>query len=696
MEEYTEPLKLAPIAQNDHCCILVEGKLCQKSKYTKVKRRLITPERKQDLLANLAATDWNEVICAPSVHSKVNIYHQKITELLDRHCPERVVKVRSDRPPWITSSIIKLITARDEAFRRGCLSYKFLRSLVQKAVRASKRRYINDKLNSDQNSKAWWDTVKQITNNKSTKPIAEYTVIDGERLSNEQLSTNLNDFYKSVGGDAVYIDSSTVRSQRAALDPVSIGEVKTLLNQLDITKATSHEDYPTWLSKEGKEDICVPVHDIINSMLNSGQYPDFYKRAQITPLPKVSHPKLYKDFRPVSLLFHIGKLCEQVIVNKLKSSVQTAISSSQFAYRPKLGTTDAILQLIDDCTADLDDPDNKYVQMACLDFSKAFDKLQPNIVLDKMRKCGINESLLDILCSFLERRKQCVRVNSCFSKYIDISVGAPQGTKLGPLLWLFYVNDLEVKGFNTVKYADDTTFYKSFGKQTGTTAPAILNTIEWAQQNRMVLNADKTVILNLMFSSRHSCDDPIFVDDDLSIEPSFSVKFLGTHIDNHMTFSEHVDQIISSCNSRLYLLRQLKILGMNSDGLKRYFCANIRSLISYASPAWFFMLSNHDRDRLEKIQRSATRTILPDFSYEDRLEILCLPTVYNFIFELSKTHFTRIADDPEHPLFSRVIKNFSRTSSRNNTVFRPKKCRTQKRAKSFFPFFMSYFNNLRS
>ena len=313
-----------------------------------------------------------------------------------------------------------------------------------------------------------------------------------------------------------------------------------------------------------------------------------------------------------------------------------------------------------------------------------------------MRKCSINESLLDILCSFLERRKQCVRVNSCFSKYIDISVGAPQGTKLGPLLWLFYVNDLEVKGFNTVKYADDTTFYKSFGKQTGTTAPAILNTIEWAQQNRMVLNADKTVILNLMFSSRHSCDDPIFVDDDLSIEPSFSVKFLGTHIDNHMTFSEHVDQIISSCNSRLYLLRQLKILGMNSDGLKRYFCANIRSLISYASPAWFFMLSNHDRDRLEKIQRSATRTILPDFSYEDRLEILCLPTVYNFIFELSKTHFTRIADDPEHPLFSRVIKNFSRTSSRNNTVFRPKKCRTQKRAKSFFPFFMSYFNNLRS
>ena len=229
-------------------------------------------------------------------------------------------------------------------------------------------------------------------------------------------------------------------------------------------------------------------------------------------------------------------------------------------------------------------------------------------------------------------------------------------------------------------------FYKPFGEHTGTTAPAILNTIEWAQQNRMLLNADKTVILNLMFSNRHSFDDPVFSDDYLSIEPSFSVKFLGTHIDNLMTFSEHVDHITSSCNSWLYLSRQLKILGMNTDGLKPYFCANIRPLISYASPAWFFMLSNRDRDRLEKIQTSTTRTILPDISYEERLEILCLPTVCNFIYEIAKTHFTRIADDPEHLLFSRVIKDFSRTSSRNNTVFRPNKCQTQKRAKSFFLF----------
>ena len=119
----------------------------------------------------------------------------------------------------------------------------------------------------------------------------------------------------------------------------------------------------------------------------------------------------------------------------------------------------AILQLVDDCTSDLDIVNNKYVQLGFLDFSKAFDKLQPSIVIDKMRKCGISESLLDILCNFLGQRKQCVKANQSFSDYIDISVGAPQGTKIGPLLWLFYVNDLSLDGYNMVQYADDTTFY---------------------------------------------------------------------------------------------------------------------------------------------------------------------------------------------------------------------------------------------
>ena len=108
--------------------------------------------------------------------------------------------------------------------------------------------------------------------------------------------------------------SSSSPEQQTPLDLLIFGDVKRLINQLDTSKATIQEDFPTRLSKDGKEDICVPKQ---NTTLTTGQYPYHLKRAQITSIPEVPTPKLYRDFRPISLLFHMGKLCEQVIVNKL-------------------------------------------------------------------------------------------------------------------------------------------------------------------------------------------------------------------------------------------------------------------------------------------------------------------------------------------------------------------------------------------
>ena len=170
------------------------------------------------------------------------------------------------------------------------------------------------------------------------------------------------------------------------------------------------------------------------------------------------------------MLFHLGKLCEQVLVNKLKSCIQNFISANQFAYRPKTGTTDAILKLIDDVTSDLDSVKYDYVRRASVNFFEAFDRLQPPIVLDKMRKLGVNGNILDIIADFLQGHKQCVKLNECFSEYVNVFLGAPQGTKLGPILWLFYVNDLELENFSVIKYADDTSFYKAFDKHGGSVA----------------------------------------------------------------------------------------------------------------------------------------------------------------------------------------------------------------------------------
>jgi hypothetical protein len=240
---------------------------------------------------------------------------------------------------------------------------------------------------------------------------------------------------------------------------------------------------------------------------------------------------------------------------------------------------------------------------------------------------------------------------------------------------------------------DDTTFYKAIKEPLlESVSPAVLEAQAWCETNSMILNNDKTVIMNISINYKYTYDEPVFIDNATTILPSTHVKFLGVLIDNHLTFSANVDNILSKCSSRIYLMKQLKMLGVNISGLKTFYCSNVRSILTYASPAWYSLLSVQDQKRLESMQRTATRIVHPNMPYDTRLELLNLPTLANFIETLSQRFFRRISCNPEHPLFKRITINKSRTSTRYNTIYRPKKSRTQKRAKSFFPRFMSFFN----
>jgi hypothetical protein len=267
---------------------------------------------------------------------------------------------------------------------------------------------------------------------------ASKQLIDGELLTPTEFCTKLNAYYAQVGGVALPMTEQLLcvdGETNSCIEHVSLGEIKLYLARLDPTKATSSEDFPTWISRDGKDDICIPLQDIINCMLSTCQFPNKWKRAQITPVPKTSSPTQCKDYRPISLLYHLGKLAEDIIISKMRSRLTDILESTQFAYRPNIGTADALIQFLDDHTRELDKASVKYVQNAFLDFSKAFDCLQPAILIEKMSHYGFNRNTVKLLASFLSSRKHCVKYSDVFSDYVSIEVGSPQGTKVEPILW---------------------------------------------------------------------------------------------------------------------------------------------------------------------------------------------------------------------------------------------------------------------
>ena len=334
-----------------------------------------------------------------------------------------------------------------------------------------------------------------------------------------------------------------------------------------------------------------------------------------------------------------------------------------------------------------------FIQSAALDFSKAFDRLQPAVLNEKMLVYGFNDNVISLVMNFLHNRHQCVSYQGAKSKYLSSTVGASQGTKLGPILWLIYCNDLTVEGFQHIKYADDTTFYKAANNisETALIAPAITATQAWSDSNSMLLNAEKTVVMNTSLSNRHSIDQPLDINQS-TIQPSPSTVFLGVKIDSKLTFNDHINSVTAKCNSRIFLMRKLKVAGLDSQGLKLFYLTNIRSIVCYASPAWVTILSKKNKDKLEGIQRTCTKVIYPDHSYEKRLELLLLPTLSDYMLHLALSHFKKIVANPLHPLHSRIHINRHRRSARLNNEYNPAKARTTKRANSFFNFCMNFFN----
>ena len=535
----------------------------------------------------------------------------------------------------------------------------------------------------------WWSKAKQLIEGPGKSQVQDTYLIEGENMSPTVLTQRLNQYFTTIGGEyetSVFVENSEVERT------VHIGEVKQQLKKVNAKKSTSSEDFPSWISRDFHEELCVPLTDIINTMLRERHYPVMWKRAEVIPLKKVSSPSLCKEFRPISLLYHCGKIAEFFFTKELKKYLIPKIPEYQYAYQKNKGTTDALIYTLDRWTSMLDHKDNAYVEAILADFSKAFDRMQPKILVETLMKLDIPNDLILLANDFLHDRQQCVRLGKHKSSYAPIRVGVPQGTITGPIFWLAFVSTLNAPSpIENIIYADDTTFFWQVNNaeiaQSAIGQLCADYAVSWSSSNGMMLNATKTKVLRLSLKTCYN-NLPTPMLGDTTLECVETGKFLGVTLDNHLLFKDHINETTSKAAKRLFCLLKLKQLGVSVTKLKLFYLAHIRSVLSYAAPAFYHTLSMTSKGQLEKIQNRATRIILPGIdSVTERNNVLDICFLSEFLNHLCAKKFENVLDESNtlHKLLPLKQSNVHRHSVRLADSFIVK-ARTTLRANSFIPY----------
>ena len=324
-----------------------------------------------------------------------------------------------------------------------------------------------------------------------------------------------------------------------------VSELLKLITGLKNGKAPGYDQIGPSLVKEISSVICEPLLHVFNLSLNSGIVPSQLKIAKIIPVYKKGDHSSACNYRPISLLSVFDKLLEQIVYNRLCAYLQVnnILYRYQFGFRRNHSTTAALIEVLDNIYQNLDNH-NKVLGIY-LDLSKAFDTVDHEILLYKLYNYGVRGRAYDWFKSYLTNRCQFTFVNSVSSSVARITCGVPQGSVLGPLLFLIYINDIAnaVPGQKVRLFADDTNLFLT-GNTTSSVVDAANNAMsklsKWFVANKLSLNIDKTCYM--IFPPDISNNTKVYING-VEIQHVASCRYLGVYIDEELKWTEHIDNV---------------------------------------------------------------------------------------------------------------------------------------------------------
>lgn len=593
------------------------------------KRKIIYRDTQKDdniyhFLNLLAQETWNDVFKSDGdANDKYNTFIQIMKYYFDKAFPVKTKTFSNNNnktKPWLTKGLIisgkKLkdlhaLHRDDEEFKNYYIQYK---KIYRRLLNQAKKMY-NSKLllNTNNKSKTAWSLIKPnkkihdstislIVNNKNvTDPgeVADQFLRYFNAVPN-QLNIDLP--MTSRGLTLKYANSRTF-----FFHPATESDIVDIIKNLRNSNSVGEDNISTNILKKCAHLVVYPLAHIINCSLSEGIFPNKLKIAKITPIYKSGDQSELKNFRPISLISPFAKVYEKYVSNAVTAFFDSCklFNNKQFGFRKGLSTGSAINEFLNNMYESLDNGEKTLGIF--LDLSKAFDLVNHKILLDKLEMYGLRGVSWKWFMSYLTNRSHYVEIENRRSHELPCSIGVPQGSILGPLLYIIYVNDFSNK--NCIMYADDTSLLvssNSIGSLVEKANVQIREATSWYVNNNLILNDTKSVIMRFDLSCKTIDHSLLVTTTEKSLKQVQTTKFLGINITENCSWHLQIDTICKKIAPMCYCLHQLSRT-VEKSVLIMYYHALVHSTISYGILAWG---CSHECQRIFVLQKRAIRCIV--------------------------------------------------------------------------------------
>lgn len=659
----------------------------------------------ENLLSN---ENWEQIIETQDANQSAALFTTILSEHVKSCTTEIKVKCKEKKlKTWITVGLIKCIRKRnkmslelkgkpeDETLREKFTKYRNKLNAILKEARITF--YRNKFMLCFGNLARTWRTIKEVTSIKKDLNNVIYQIVkkNGAVLRNSQeVADYLNEYYSNVAIDLAKtipksgppdhnIFPETIRENQQSLFLTPVDEYE-IIKHINCLKNTGSIDgLKAEIYKKMKTYIAKPLSHIVNCCFENGTFPDICKQAHITPIPKSGDKTSADNWRPVCSVSVLSKIVEMSTKDRLLIFLEqhNFFAESQCGFLPGRSTDDAILQICNKAYNALNN--SKHSLGIFLDLRKAFDTVPHNKLLEKLHKIGIRGVGFDLLKSYLTGRTQKVKIMSATGQVLlsneqPVHCGTLQGSVLGPLLFVIYINELckaRLDKGSIVCYADDTVIFieGSSWHEVFELANKHLSAVKsWLDHNQLSLNLDKTCYMTFSASEATQPDTQFsLLLGDSTIQKVKHMKYLGITIDQHMKWQLHTKNVASRLRKTLYKFHELRQV-VDKQLLRTIYYGIVQSVVQYGIAAWGGAYATYLKE-IEKSMKAIIKTALfhprrypTDLIYKE----LNVPT-------LTQTHFMNLLTTAKslHNTTVADIHNLNTRSRESNNLYLPRpKC----------------------